>query len=193
MSYSTFPKIQLFNTSICPGNRSAPSSSQIKNTVYGAVVPHFHNPTNRVFLCVSLYKISQNIYLLNGEDINAGWRKMNMQPKPVIEPGTLRSSVWRSPNWAISAYLWLIFTLKLRSLQKTQTLRKSANWISEPIHKRLYLIWRQIFRPRGISSNGRARASHARGSGIDARSSTYSCENIFTFTDKTIAAWIAWA
>ena len=69
MSYSTFPKIQLFNTSICPGNRSAPSSSQIKNTVYGAVVPHFHNPTNRVFLCVSLYKISQNIYLLNGEDI----------------------------------------------------------------------------------------------------------------------------
>ena len=70
MSYSTFPKIQLFNTSICPGNRSAPSSSQIKNTVYGAVVPHFHNPTNRVFLCVSLYKISQNIYLLNGEDIN---------------------------------------------------------------------------------------------------------------------------
>ena len=24
-------------------------------------------------------------------------------------------------------------------------------------------------------------------------SSTYSCEDIFTFTDKTIEAWIAWA
>ena len=65
--------------------------------------------------------------------------------KPGIEPGTFRSSVWRSPNWAFSAYLLLIFTFKLRSLQKTQTLRKSGNWILEPIHKRLYWIWQWIF------------------------------------------------
>ena len=61
-------------------------------------------------------------------------------------------------DWAISAYLWLIFTLKLRSLQKTQTLRKSGNWILEPIHKRLYCIYGKFLRHRGISSNGRARA-----------------------------------
>ena len=32
-------------------------------------------------------------------------------PKPGIEPGTFRSSVWRSPNWAISAaeITWLLF------------------------------------------------------------------------------------
>ena len=41
--------------------------------------------------------------------------------------------------------LGLIFTLKFRSLQKTQTLRKSGNWILEPIHKRLNCIWRWIF------------------------------------------------
>ena len=34
---------------------------------------------------------------------------------------------------------------KLRSLQKTETLRKSGNWILEPIHKRLYWIWQWIF------------------------------------------------
>ena len=94
---------------------------------------------------------------------------MNMMPKPGIEPATFRFSVWRSPNWAISAYLWLIFTLKLLSLQKTQTLRKSGNWILEPIHKRLYCIYGKFLRHRGISSNGRARASHERGSGINAR------------------------
>ena len=42
-------------------------------------------------------------------------------------------------------YWWLIFTLKFRSLEKTQTLRKSGNWILEPIHKRLYWIWQWIF------------------------------------------------
>ena len=42
---------------------------------------------------------------------------------------------------------WFVFsfTLKFRPLQKTQTLTKSGNWISEPIHKRLYCIWRWIF------------------------------------------------
>ena len=54
-------------------------------------------------------------------------------------------SSWRSPNWAILVDLRLVLTLKLRSLQKTQTLTKSGNWISEPIHKRLYCIWRWIF------------------------------------------------
>ena len=72
-------------------------------------------------------------------------KEINMLPKPGIEPRTFRSSVWRSPNWAISAYLLLIFSLKLRSLQKTQTLRKSGNWILESIHKRLYWIWQWIF------------------------------------------------
>jgi succinate dehydrogenase hydrophobic anchor subunit len=52
---------------ICPGNRSAPSSSQIKNTVYRAVVPPFHNPTNLAFLLlmlvVMLNTVSQYIYI----------------------------------------------------------------------------------------------------------------------------------
>ena len=53
-------------------------------------------------------------------------------------------------------YWWLIFTLKLRSLQKTQTLRKSGNWILEPIQRGCIEFDGEFFRPRGISSNGRA-------------------------------------
>ena len=37
------------------------------------------------------------------------------------------------------------FHVEMRSLQKTQTLRKSGNWILEHIHKRLYWIWQWIF------------------------------------------------
>ena len=33
------------------------------------------------------------------------WKKINILPRPGIEPGTFRSSVWRSPSWAISALL----------------------------------------------------------------------------------------
>ena len=31
------------------------------------------------------------------------WRSRKDLPRPGIEPGTFRSSVWRSPNWAIAA------------------------------------------------------------------------------------------
>ena len=37
------------------------------------------------------------------------------------------------------------FHVEIALFIKTQTLRKSANWILEPIHKRLYWIWQWIF------------------------------------------------
>ena len=50
-----FPQDPAFQYEYTPWG---PLSTQLfadKNTVYRAVVPHFHNPTNLVFLCVSLY------------------------------------------------------------------------------------------------------------------------------------------
>ena len=40
------------------------------------------------------------MFVINEFDVNRQKREM---PWPGIEPGTFRSSVWRSPNWAIPA------------------------------------------------------------------------------------------
>ena len=96
-------------------------------------------------------------------------------------------------HWAISADLCLVFTLKLRSLKKTQTLTKSGNWILEPIHKRLYCIYGKFLSIGGLAQMVERALSMREVAGSTPASSTYSLENIFTFTDKNIEAWIAWA
>ena len=52
-------------------------------------------------------------------------KEMNMSPKPGIEPGTFRSSVWRFTNWAISADLCLVLTLKSPF---TENANPNKNW-----------------------------------------------------------------
>ena len=44
------------------------------------------------------------------------WRKTKDLPRTGIEPVTFRSSVWRSPNWAIAAFMHTLTFIHSRSL-----------------------------------------------------------------------------
>ena len=80
--------------------------------------------------------------------------------------GFQKISVWQSPNWAISAEL---FQAQNMPCKKRFTIIKCSKLIFKHIYQTCIACDGELLKPWGISSNGRARASHARGSGIDAR------------------------
>ena len=66
--------------------------SAIAETEKISSATHSHVACGCIFLFINL--------------LSYGCEKM---PRPGIEPGTFRSSVWRSPNWAISAVYVVLF------------------------------------------------------------------------------------
>ena len=98
-------------------------------------------------------------------------------------------SVWRSPNWAISAEL---FQAQNMPCKKTFTIIKCSKLIFKHIYRILYCMWRWTFQAyRGLAQMVERALRIREVAGSTPASSTYSCENIFTFTDKTMTASMA--